>query len=565
MDIRKTDQRKEKERKAATVKSMRPLRLITISVILGLLFSLCTVFGYQLEHYGNVSFDSCATLIAVLLITLPAAFLIGGSMLLLDRFSSVRCRPVIDTQRFTPAQYFLLTLAGLFLCWTPAILGLYPGYFEYDAVDQWLMVANHSVTTHHPVLHTLLLGGIVQGLYELTGSFNKGVFLYTLIQLGISGLCFSYVMTFLYIRRTRRGIKLFAFVWFAFFPTVILNLFSTTKDSIFAPLLPVFLILTGKLWDSPEHYLSKWYRMVPWTLITFVMTVMRNNAVYVTLLFLVLMLWRLRKYWKRLLPAYAGLAALYLLYVGPFYSGVVSENLNTQEFLSVPLQQVMRVYKEDYAELSPEDEALIEAVCEPAAIYLYNPKISDAVKNNVDLELLSAHRSEYLALWWRLAKAHPDTYINSFFENTYGFWYPGATLILSADGTEGYFSCRCLYPAVSSSKLPVVYDYYGLFSNSSLVQGDSPVKILFSPGTYFFLLLYAWFYCIYKKRTTAAFTLCYVVLFWLTFLLGPVALVRYTAFLYYLVPLEFFSLLYDRRYADSAAEGRSLSERPLAG
>jgi len=537
-------------------KSCKPtIRLTVLSVTLGFLFALCIVFGYQLEHYGNVTFRSCFTWLSVLGITLFAAFLIGVSMLLTDYFVPGHSHAVTVGQRFTPVQYFGLSFICLFLCWIPSVLGLYPGYFEYDAVDQWLMVANHSVTTHHPVLHTLLLGGIVQWIYDLTGSFNKGVFLYTLIQLGISGLCFSYVLTFLYTRNVRKGLRIFSFIWFTAFPTVILNLFSTTKDSIFAPLMLVFLIMTAKLMDSPEHYLGRWYRMIPWILITFLMTVMRNNAVYVTLLFLILLLLRLRMCRKRLLAAYMGLIALYLLYAGPFCSRLVSENLNTKEYLSVPLQQVIRVYKNEYTELSPTDRQLIESVCEPAALYLYNPKISDAVKNNVDLKLLAAHRSEYLSLWWRLAKAHPETYLNSFLENTYGFWYPKATLILSADGTEGYFFCQSLYPAEDNSKLPLIYDYYGLFHNSPLVQGSSPVTILFAPGTYFFLLLYVLFYCIYKKRTTTAFTLCYVILFWLTFLLGPVALVRYTAFLYYLVPLE-ACILFDHNVSSAGSYDR---------
>lgn len=523
-------------RPAKSVLSFHP---VAFSAPLGIIFALCIVFGCQLESGGNVKFNSPLTWLAVLITAVIVSVLCGFSLLLLKRIQTVQSFPA--QRRLTASKYFALSMGGLCICWIPTLLGLYPGYFTYDAPEQWMMVANRSVTTHHPVLHTLLLGNIVQGVYSLTGSFNKGAFAYTLFQLGVSGLCFAYVLTSLYTANAPKWLRRFAFLWFTVFPTVILNLFAATKDSLFAPLFLVFSLLSAKLIHSPAHFFEKKSRAAAWVLITFSMGVMRNNAIYALFIFLILLLFILRKHIKPLLAACGALFTLYLLYTGPFYSLTVSQDSNDQEYLSVPLQQVMRVYQEKPEELAPSDRELIETVSPPAAIYLYNPKISDAVKNSVDLPQIKNNRTEYLSLWQRLGLKYPDIYLNSFLENTYGFWYPKASLILSASGTMGYFSCHSMPPAQDNSKIPVIYDYYQLFVDSRLVQ-NSWIMLLFSPGSYFFLFLYTYLYCICRKRKAASAVLSFTALFWLTFLFGPVALVRYVAFLYYMVPLEVYLL-----------------------
>ena len=522
-----------------TTKPSPLFRFVIFSASLGSVFALCIVFGHQLEHLGGVNFSSPSTWIETILAAFIIAILCGPSTILLKRIQAVQT--FHGKQKLTAFRYFAFSTCGLYICWIPSLLGLYPGYFTYDAPEQWMMVANHTVTAHHPVLHTLLLGNIVQGIYSLTGSFNKAVFAYTLVQLGISGLCFAYVLTFLYTTKTPVWIRRFAFLWFTLFPTVILNLFAATKDSLFAPLFLVFALLSARLIHSPTRFFEKKRYPVFWVLITFLMSTMRNNAIYAIVIFLVLLVYILRRHIKPLLIACLAFFVLYLLYTGPFYSLIVSQNANNKEYLSVPLQQIMRVYQEKYPELTYADRELIEAAFPPAAIYLYNPKISDAVKNNVDLSLMEDHKAEYFALWKRLAIKYPDIYMNSFLENTYGFWYPKASLILSADGRMGYFSCHSLPPAQDNSKIPAIYNYYQLFGDSNPIQ-SSWLMLLFSPGSFFFLFLYTYAYCLYQKRTAASTVLSFVALFWLTFLLGPVALVRYVAFLYYMVPLEIYLL-----------------------
>lgn len=59
-------------------------------------------------------------------------------------------------------KIYFYNLLLILLCWLPILLAYYPGIFAYDASNQVMQVINHDYTTHHPLVHTLLLGGFFQ-------------------------------------------------------------------------------------------------------------------------------------------------------------------------------------------------------------------------------------------------------------------------------------------------------------------------------------------------------------------------------------------------------------------
>ena len=80
---------------------------------------------------------------------------------------------------------FFLTAVAIFLCYVPVFLAVYPGFFVYDAQDELMQVITRNFSTHHPLLHVLLLGGIIPLVYKITGSYNLGIACYTLFQMAV--------------------------------------------------------------------------------------------------------------------------------------------------------------------------------------------------------------------------------------------------------------------------------------------------------------------------------------------------------------------------------------------
>ena len=85
----------------------------------------------------------------------------------------------------------------LLLVWLPVWLSIFPGAFSYDAYDEWMQIYTGKITAHHPVLHVIFMGGLVEGMYQLTGNYNCGIAIYTVIQMVICACTFAYTIEFL--------------------------------------------------------------------------------------------------------------------------------------------------------------------------------------------------------------------------------------------------------------------------------------------------------------------------------------------------------------------------------
>lgn len=523
-------------------------KLIFLSLVMGILIGFFVSCGYELEKYGNVYFEEGFT------------YLLFAGTFVFAWFLSMLCMKICEKCNFItnkqmkrkPIVVYCIVAVALFLIWFPQLLGVYPGYFNYDATGQWEMYNSGMVTAHHPVLHTMLLGWIVDVVMNITGSFNKGVFCFLLVQMFLNALCFAYVLTWMYRKRLAKWLMVLSFIWFAVFPTVIINICSVTKDSLFSAFFIVFIVMTAELLENTQLCVKSLKFMTGWCLISFLTIIMRNNTIYVMVLFMPILLWKLRSSWKKMLPAIGILFGLYVFYAGIICPAVTVQGVSSREFISVPAQQMMRVYQEKKDELSEEEIVTYETLFDEVAIEYYLPKISDVVKARFNIDEFNSDKKKYIGFYVEQGMKWPEVYINSFLHNTYGFWYPMSNLALDIHGNEGYFVCKSLPPATNNSIIPFIFEYYQLFEKSSLVYGNSPLMVVFAPASYFWLFVLVFIYSLWKRKMNVVWALLPVLLIWLTFLLGPVALVRYVSFLFYLVPVELTFLFGESRRETNA-------------
>ncbi len=510
-------------------------RKAIITGILGVQMGFSLVFGYQLQTAGSVSYDK----IQMWLLSFVASvvFTVIGYLLLSVKFDY----KAKGFGKLSIGWFSVLCFVGLYACWGVQLLGVYPGFFNYDAPGQWEMYAMGQVTAHHPVIHTLLISKCIHLSFDLFGKSQPGVFAYELIQLFVTALAFTQVFRYMYKKKTPIAVIIVSFLWCAVFPTVVLSALSVTKDSFFAPFLLMFVVSTVEVLEKPEEFFSKWYKMAGWGMVAILMTIMRNNAVYVAIPFFFFLIWVFRKYWKKYLILLTCMMLLYGLYTGPFTTYNTVDGIAGKEYLSVPCQQIMRVYH-TAADLEVEDKEAIEALFEAEALILYVPKIADVAKGNLKIDVFDANKTDCLKLWAELGAEHPEMYADAFLLGNYGFWYPWATLAMYSDGTEGYWVSKSYNPVWCESKIYPIEQYYTLFGYNEIVCENPLTMWIFAPATYFWVTMFAFAVLLYKRRKEAM-VFAFVLLVWLTFLLGPVALVRYVAFLYYLVPFVLALLL----------------------
>ena len=535
--------------------------------IFGTLFSMCMVFGASLEAKESVAFTDAGMWIDIIILAFSFALLVRYVWDVLIRnvqkSDETEGRKKSATGETTANQCaegefdkksFFLRALSVFICWFPVFLAVWPGFFVYDARDELLQVINGEYSTHHPLLHVLFMGKTVQSVYELSGSYNLGIACYTLLQMILLAVIFSLVIGILQKEGMKKRERVLLTLYFGFFPVIVMFALCSAKDGLFMGMLLLSVVLFRRLTEEGEAFFRGKGQVISLILSCLFMLLLRHNAFYAFAVFAVCYLFLCKKTgvickWKQTAGLFAVILVGYLLLNQGLTLMLDADDSEHQELLTVPIQQMSRVYKMGEGAMSPEDVLTLSEILPEKAMARYVPKISDGVKMDFDNEAYAQNPSKYLKLWIKLGLKNPFTYANAWLMTSYGFWYPdtvidvyrGNEMFTFTYGDSSYFGFETEEPGVRQSKLPVLEEWYRKLSLEITQQKVPVLSMLFSPGFVFWVVLFfAGFLCyLGMGKKVVAYLL--PMLIWLTFLLGPTYLVRYVVFLWCLAPI----LLYD--------------------
>ncbi len=174
-----------------------------MSGLFGVFSGMFLVFGYQLETFEALDLKDTNALMVLLafmvILTIDTRYVWknyedakwGGKLFGLIRLPD---EPV-ETQ--VGRKDFLVNWSFMVLLSLPVLFAEFPGFFVYDAQEELNEVLTRTFTTHHPLLHVLILGGVVALFHKLTGSWNLGIFAYSVFQMLAITAIFAYVVTYL--------------------------------------------------------------------------------------------------------------------------------------------------------------------------------------------------------------------------------------------------------------------------------------------------------------------------------------------------------------------------------
>ena len=445
------------------------------------------------------------------------------------------------------------------------LLAVYPGFFVYDAAEELSMVQTRCFTTHHPLAHVLLLGGIILAVHKVLGSYNAGIFVYLLLQAAVLNAVFTFLLGDIRKRRAGRVVPVFAFFWYGFCPVITMFVLCSCKDGIFAAALILMTVFLREiLTENAEE--GSFGTGAGFVLSAVVMMLFRNNGVYAYVVFLILLLAvfsissgkkkaqdgksaknrskSAETVKKRALLLFLPL----ILYLGAskglaFSVSATSEE--SQEILTVPIMQLARVWNADPASFSEEEKEEMRALMVPSDSWeLYNPVLSDQVKIHFNNAAYRADRKTFWKLWLSQGMRHPASYLNAWLMTSYGFWTPGAvidcyrgnTVDTFTYGDSSYFGYETELPGVRRSLIPALDDWYRFLSLD--VRGQ---KFLI-PGGFLSCGVMAWLFffmlatLIRQRKRRILLSYLPVFLVWLTVLLGPCTLPRYVVYLWIGLP-----------------------------
>ena len=531
---------------------IKDVRRIIFAAIPGFVLSLLSVWGAFMV-FGTNSLSAKGTTV---LISVPVA--IGLSFFVIPLFSeimgflnNISCDGPVekeDKKSFfekNPWLYFILVWALIFVTFIPILLYWWPVNFIYDADDQVYTYMTDSLSTHHSILHTLLLGK----MYEIgfnKGSINSGMIIYTLIQMLTLSGSVAFFMEYLCEKRVKRGIRITALCLFLLNPVNAWFALSTIKGVLGAAFIIVALTFLLRYLDADKGIVKKIIFAAGTIFFAILSCHFRNNMIYAVAAGGIIAVF-LQKGWKQKLLFLAIILVTVLGFKGTEKALIKSTGAyvkdTERESMSVPLMCLARVAVYHRDELTDLEYNEILAYIPEDSLADYSYVISDGIKKNANENLLKTNKINFLKLVIKVGLKHPVVYAEAITGLTAGYFYPfdypyflGGTTKLFTEPVYGD------YPMVENKNLlpfgTAIMDY--LFKDT-----DGRLKVpLFGwawrNALYVWGYIFAFFYLWYKKDRRSLSVLLIPLMYLCTCFLGPVSWMRYIYINIATMPLLFY-------------------------
>lgn len=337
---------------------------------------------------------------------------------------------------------FLISIIIILLCWLPYIVAFYPAILTPDSsfqIKQFyhipnkysdyvvLLDPNVIITNHHPFIHTILLG-ICTKIGQFIGSFNIGLFFYSMIQVLLLSSVLAYTIAYMKKLKISLWIQILSLMIYAFVPAFPFYAMTALKDTIFTPLVILYIIVLYDIVRNKNEQKTSIKNMLGIALLMLLISLFRNNGIYVVLLSFPLLFFLKSNHKKQYLLI---LLLVIFSYIG--YSNLLLPTLkitpgSIREVLSIPFQQTARYVSIYRDELSNEEVTTIDkALTISTLAQRYQPEVADPVKNGFNRYTTKAELGQYFNVWVQELFKHPNVYMEATMNNTYGYFYPVAT------------------------------------------------------------------------------------------------------------------------------------------
>lgn len=547
---------------------------VWVRAVLAVVFTAFQVVGLWWSHPGMEAGVGALEIFIWILCFTPLSFA-GQNMLfylaahhgasdrqLLSRFDAWFMRKCSWAQKdFSPKKGFWYSFLVIMLGFLIPFATYYPAIMAYDVIPQLDQIRISGYTTHHPLIHTLMLSmslKLGEILPFVSNVDRAGLAIYSLIQMTVVSGCFSYVYTFFRKRGVNRYFCYFFVLCVAFYPTHGLLAVSITKDTIYAVLVMVFVVFAFEAvtWREEVSPGRGWF--AAYIVLTVFLLLFRNNSIYAWVLYVIVTLFVFRhqsgrqdgaragdgrnvfSLSKKLCIAHAASFILYLLINTLMIqvSGATSDTY-AREMLSVPAQQIARVVAFHEEELTAQDLENLSFIWDKGELPEYVPAIADRSKKDIvgDKEVLQTLAKE----WWSLGCRYPEEYWKAFLLKNKGMWYLEDTTYLNDvySYAKGYLQIsypndqqaymEALAPGYTRhQKLQLLQSVYRYFAAVDEVwRYFPPLALLMQPAFYCWMLLFYCLCCIGLKKPGMLVPAVYVIALVGTLLLGPCVLTRY--------------------------------------
>lgn len=552
-------------------------------LFLSVFFAFAMVFGKTCESFGDpwTVFDGLLGTVATVISLASFACLgyMGFAFLfsLIDAASNFDSRETIDAVRprnralsFFESHPILAPSCMLGVAWLPLLIAFFPGLFapgdtlnqisqffglpEATSASIILVDQNVTLNAHHPVVHTLLMGGSVLLGQTVFGSCSIGYFLYIMGQYLVTIITIGYGLNFLKQCHVPGKIRIGLLLFVALFPWFPEYALLGTKDTLFACSLLLLSISLFRIGSKTYEMAKKDWVILVISLLGFCL--LKKGYVVFALIIMVFAL---------LKASSASRKVVFCTFIGPIAISILLSNVvfpalsvtsgSSREMLSIPAQQVARCVNTFGDEITSVQKDAIDKVFDYETMQnKYNPLLSDPVKNTFNKHATSDDIKAFLAVWRQLLAEHTGTCLAATMMNYYGYFYPteanpyNYNLETSRESIENVSSIAPFYDFQHSDSVFTAFVSKS-FTLYQALWNNAPLLSLFTQGsTYIWALLILIGYHARKKyRSGALLVLLPTLLVLCITMIGPCNfIVRYTFPIAFVIPF-FIALLWNRQ------------------
>ena len=440
-----------------------------INAAISIILTAITLIGkcYKIDNTLNTMVDSGAQILKFAILSI-GYYLIYYAII--KKITSIKIKPEIKKkslrqqkiEKILNKYQIVIAIIIILLCWMPYVINYYPGASTGDTFDclsqffhrdeSWsiktmnLINQDVYINKHHPPLFTVVLGLIFK-LGNHFKNFTLGALIYTILQIGLLLLIFSYMLHYMKKNKVPLWIRMSSIFFIGLTPTIAAHAITAIKDTpsaIFTLLYVIFLVQIVRNYDS--IFKSKLKTILLIIVMILVLT-LRNNGFFTIILSFPFLIILYNKKWKKIL-----LVLILPLILFGMYDKLLLPSLNVtdasiKEVLTVPFMQVARVVKYNSSKISYKDEEIINKVLNYDAMKNnYNPDLADSIKDTYNKDATKQDLKDFFGIWLKYLKKYPLVYLESLINSTYGYFFPEvgeryATLAVDARvGTNTYIN-----------------------------------------------------------------------------------------------------------------------------
>ncbi len=404
--------------------------------ILALLISLILVLGYSynLINTGNLVWGNFKNFLVSVVKVIGFYYLIKTIIYYLLKFLKTDFKEspnkLIVNYKKHPFLYSFLFLS---ICYGIFLVCYYPGIINYDNANQIKEVlgihtryldainpiSDSTLTNFNPIIHTLLLGGLVK--FGITYfNFNFGLFLYTMLQMLICIIIYSYCLSYSIKENIKTQYAFAILLILGFIPLFGFYSITAVKDTLYTAFLVLFSLQIYQLLKKEKLLLKDFVFLF---LISMLVCLFRNNGFFIIILTLPFLCVKKEK-----------LGILIVLFMTVItnlsFNNILLPKLgisgtSIRETLSVPFQQTARLAKLKPQAFSARDKKIIAQILDYDNLASdYNENLADPVKNKFNKDYKTEDLIQYFGVWSKGLINYPLIYIDATINNISSYFYP---------------------------------------------------------------------------------------------------------------------------------------------